>query len=151
MAGEVAERVDAYRAEGRLTLLAGGLGSVVDHGRRCEVSMPGVPDPVFADAVVNCTGPRSDVSRTSDPLLRRLVERGLIAPDPLRLGVDCTPDGEVRDSRGDVVPGLFVVGPPRKGVLWETTAVPEIRVQADAIAATIVGRAATRAPAEHAA
>ena len=35
---------------------------------------------------------------------------------------------------GQVVPGLYVVGPPRKGTLWETTAVPEIRGQAAALA-----------------
>jgi len=76
----------------------------------------------------------TDVSRSADPLLRALVRRGVVAPDPLRLGVDGTPAGEVRDVSGQVVPGLYVVGPPRKGVLWETTAVPEIRGQAAALA-----------------
>jgi uncharacterized NAD(P)/FAD-binding protein YdhS len=58
----------------------------------------------------------------------------VLAPDPLRLGVACTPRGEVIDVSGQVVPGLYVVGPPRKGTLWETTAVPEIRGQAAALA-----------------
>ena len=43
-------------------------------------------------------------------------------------------EGEVLDVSGQVVPGLHVVGPPRKGTLWETTAVPEIRGQAAALA-----------------
>jgi uncharacterized NAD(P)/FAD-binding protein YdhS len=89
---------------------------------------------MFADAVVNCTGPMTDVSRSRDPLLRSLVARGVVAPDPLRLGVACTPHGEVLDVSGQLVPGLYVVGPPRKGTLWETTAVPEIRSQAAALA-----------------
>jgi uncharacterized NAD(P)/FAD-binding protein YdhS len=134
MATGVATRLDGYQEEGRLQVLGGGLASVTDHGPRCEVGLPGLPDTLFADAVVNCTGPMTDVSRSADPLLRALVGRGLVAPDPLRLGISCTPDGEVLDVSGQLVPNLYVVGPGRKGTLWETTAVPEIRSQAAALA-----------------
>jgi uncharacterized NAD(P)/FAD-binding protein YdhS len=134
MATDVAAALDGYREEGRLLVLGGGIAAVTDHGGRCEVELPGVPDPVFADAVVNCTGPMTDVSRTTDPLLRALVGRGVVTPDPLRLGVACTPEGEVTDVSGQVVRGLHVVGPPRKGALYETTAIPEIRTQAAALA-----------------
>lgn len=134
MATDVAARLDGYRDAGRLTVVEGGIGAVTDHGVRCEVALPALPDTLFADAVVNCTGPMTDVSRSTDPLLASLVARGLVAPDPLRLGVSCTPDGEVLDVSGQVVPGLYVVGPPRKGTLYETTAVPEIRGQAAALA-----------------
>jgi uncharacterized NAD(P)/FAD-binding protein YdhS len=134
MAPEIADRLDAYREEGRLQVLAGGIAGVTDHGVRCEVELPALPDTLFADAVVNCTGPMTDVSRSRDPLLRTLIARGVLTSDPLRLGVACTPPGEVIDVSGQVVPGLYVVGPPRKGTLWETTAVPEIRGQAAALA-----------------
>ena len=127
MAPEVAARLDRYRDEGRLEVLDGGLAGLTDHVLRCEVELPALPDTLFADAVVNCTGPMTDISRSTDPLLRALVRRGLVTPDPLRLGVSCTPQGEVLDVSGQLVPGLYVVGPPRKGTLWETTAVPEIR------------------------
>jgi uncharacterized NAD(P)/FAD-binding protein YdhS len=134
MATDVAAQLARYRDEGRLQVLAGGIAAVTDHGARCELELPALPDSLFADAVVNCTGPLSDVSRSTDPLLRALAGRGLITPDPLRLGVACTTDGEVLDVSGQVVPGLFVVGPPRKGTLYETTAIPEIRTQAAALA-----------------
>jgi len=134
MAPDVAGRLDRYREEGSLVVLEGGLAGLIDHGPRCEVALPALPDTLFADAVVNCTGPMTDVSRSSDPLLSALVARGLVTPDPLRLGVACTPEGEVLDVSGQVVPGLHVVGPPRKGTLYETTAVPEIRAQAAALA-----------------
>lgn len=134
MATGVAERLAAYREEGRLEVVAGGLAGVTDHGHRCEVDLPGLPDGLYADAVVNCTGPLTDVSRSTDPLLQALVRRGLVTPDPLRLGVASTPDGEVLDVSGQVVPGLYVVGPPLKGTLWESTAVPEIRTQAARLA-----------------
>ena len=38
---------------------------------------------------------------------------------------------------GTVVEGLFTVGPARKGTLWETTAIPEIRAQAAQVAAIL--------------
>jgi uncharacterized NAD(P)/FAD-binding protein YdhS len=134
MATDVATALDGYRDEGRLEVVAGGLAAVTDHGARCEIELPALPDPLFADAVVNCTGPQTDVSRSTDPLVRALVGRGLVTPDPLRLGVACTRDGDVLDVSGQVVPGLHVVGPPRKGTLYETTAIPEIRSQAAALA-----------------
>jgi uncharacterized NAD(P)/FAD-binding protein YdhS len=134
MAPDIADRLDTYREQGRLQVVGGGLSAVTDHGVRCEVTLPALPDTLFADAVINCTGPMTDVSRSGDPLLRALVGRGVVTPDPLRLGVACTPHGEVLDVSGQPVPGLYVVGPPRKGTLWETTAVPEIRGQAAALA-----------------
>jgi uncharacterized NAD(P)/FAD-binding protein YdhS len=100
----------------------------------------GDTEPVLADAVVNCTGPLADISRSGNPLLERLLDRGLIRPDELCLGVDATPAGEVLDASGTVVPGLLTVGPPRKGVLDETTAIPEIRTQAAEVALLLAAR-----------
>jgi len=147
MAPDVAARLDRYREEGRLQVLEGGLAGLTDHVLRCEVELPALPDSLFADAVVNCTGPMTDISRSTDPLLRSLVRRGLLTPDPLRLGVSCTPQGEVLDVSGQIVPGLYVVGPPRKGTLWETTAVPEIRSQAAALAQSLPERVRRLTPA----
>lgn len=147
MATDVAARLAGYRDEGRLQVLAGGLAGVTDHGPRVELDLPALPDSLFADAVVNCTGPMSDVSRSTDPLLRAMVQRGLLTPDPLRLGASCTNQGEVLDVSGQVVPGLHVVGPPRKGTLWETTAVPEIRGQAALLAQQLPERVRRLAPA----
>ncbi len=141
MAPEVADRLEAYQAEGRLVVLSGGIARVVDRGRRCEVHIGQVGAPVPADALVNCTGPSPDITRSGDPLLLALRERGLAAPDALRLGLATTADGGLLDAEGHPVPGMYAVGPPRKGVLWESTAIPEIRAQAAAVArAQLAGR-----------
>ena len=115
---------------------------------RCEVELPALPDTLFADAVVNCTGPMTDVSRSTDPLLQRAGARAACSP-PTRSGSasPARPHGEVLDVSGQVVPGLYVVGPPRKGTLWETTAVPEIRRQAAALAQRLPERVRRLAPA----
>jgi uncharacterized NAD(P)/FAD-binding protein YdhS len=58
----------------------------------------------------------------------------LIDHDPLALGISARPTGEVLRYRGGEAGWLFTLGAPLKGVLWETTAVREIRVQAQRLA-----------------
>jgi uncharacterized NAD(P)/FAD-binding protein YdhS len=84
--------------------------------------------------IVNATGPETDVNRAQSPLLRQLLRDGLARPDDLRLGLDATPAGALLDSDGRPSSALFTLGPLRRGQLWETTAVPEIRTQAQALA-----------------
>lgn len=139
MAPDVALRLQRYRYEGRLHVRAGTLATVEDLGERCRVETTGATS-YDADAVVNCTGPLSDVRRSADPLLRSLLARGTVRPDRLALGLDATPDGQVVDAAGHPVPDLHLVGPPRKGTLWESTAIPEIRAQAAQVAAAVVER-----------
>ncbi|WP_246591754.1 FAD/NAD(P)-binding protein [Nocardioides daeguensis] len=141
MAPEIALRLQGYRYDDRLAVHAGSLHAVEDLGGRCRVTTNPGHEPVEVDAVVNCTGPLADVRRSADPLLRALVARGTVAPDPLALGIDATVDGAVVGADGRVVDGLFVVGPPRKGTLWESTAIPEIRGQAAQVASAVVARA----------
>lgn len=140
MAPEVAARIRAFEDDGRLSVLPGGLASVADRGDHCQVRVGDVPTPITAQALVNCTGPATDVTRSDDPLLLALRERGLIAPDPLLLGIDTLDGGEVVGETGRAVPGMYAVGPPRKGTLWESTAIPEIRTQAAQVADGIIGR-----------
>lgn len=141
MAPEVALRLQAYRYDDRLAIHPGSLHAVEDLGERCRVTTAPGQAPLEADAVVNCTGPLADVRHSADPLLRALVARGTAAPDPLALGLDTTRDGAVVGADGAVVEGLFAVGPSRKGTLWESTAIPEIRAQAAQVATAVLQRA----------
>jgi uncharacterized NAD(P)/FAD-binding protein YdhS len=43
----------------------------------------------------------------------------------------------VFDNDGTPSESLYVIGPLRRGVAWETTAIPEIHVQADDLARRI--------------
>jgi uncharacterized NAD(P)/FAD-binding protein YdhS len=82
------------------------------------------------DRVINCTGPESDCRKADDPLLTNLMRQKLARPDPLFLGLDVSPDGALIDAHGAASSFLYAIGPVRKGSLWETIAVPELRVQA---------------------
>jgi uncharacterized NAD(P)/FAD-binding protein YdhS len=86
------------------------------------------------DRVINCTGPESDCRRIESPLLRDLLRQKLVRPDPLFLGLDATSEGALLDAFGEASDFLYTLGPARKGSLWETTAVPEIRRQAAELA-----------------
>jgi uncharacterized NAD(P)/FAD-binding protein YdhS len=80
--------------------------------------------------VINCTAPETDCRRLGDPLISNLLARGMVRPDPLFLGLDVSADGALIDQDGTTSDSLYALGPARKGSLWESTAVPEIREQA---------------------
>ena len=91
---------------------------------------------VSADLLVNCLGPNGDLTRAQDTLLARLLTRGLIRVDAQRLGAEVDAQSRPVGARG-VHRTLFAVGPMTRGALWEITAVPDIRVQAERCAATM--------------
>jgi uncharacterized NAD(P)/FAD-binding protein YdhS len=95
---------------------------------------------LLVDGLVNATGPVFDVRRSPDPLLRALLRRGLATPGPLGLGLRTDDDGALLDASGRRSPHLYTLGALRRGELWETTAVPEIRAQAARIAAALTRR-----------
>ncbi|MFS2216599.1 FAD/NAD(P)-binding protein [Telluria sp. Tellsp104] len=88
-------------------------------------------------AVVNCTGPDSDLRRVTDPLVRQLLEDSIITVDQLGLGLDVTGEGAVLDVHGAASELIFYVGPLLKARDWEATAVPELRLHAQRAAETI--------------
>jgi uncharacterized NAD(P)/FAD-binding protein YdhS len=90
------------------------------------------------DRLITCTGIRLDYARSTQPLLQRLLQRQQLQADSLALGITTTPQGELVGGNGQVVPGVYTLGPPRRGELWESTAVPELRQQAQELANQIL-------------
>jgi uncharacterized NAD(P)/FAD-binding protein YdhS len=126
----VTETLDRLMADGRLTIRRAALvGAKPDPpGYRTLLEAPdGTRDELRVAAILNCTGPRTDVTGSDDPLLASMLTDGLIRPDPLHLGLDTDDLGALVDRDGDSDPRLITVGPPRRGGLWECNAVPEIR------------------------
>jgi uncharacterized NAD(P)/FAD-binding protein YdhS len=89
---------------------------------------------VTAARVINCSGPNCDYGRIRDPLLRGLLDRGAIRPDPLRLGLDVTVDNAVVGTDGRASRRVHAMGPVTRSAWWEITAVPDIRRQAETLA-----------------
>ncbi len=80
--------------------------------------------------VINCTGSETDCRRIDESLFISLFVQGFARPDPLFLGLDVDEHGALTDYKGMSSHPLYAIGPTRKGCLWETTTVPEIRAQA---------------------
>ncbi len=130
MAPAVATAVADLSGQGALRVRAGRLGRVTPDRYYLDVSMVDGARLRVA-TVVNCTGP-GGADRT--PLGRALLADGLARPDPLHLGLDVDPTGRLVAADGAVHPRVATLGPVRRGRFWETTAVPEIRAQAAALA-----------------
>jgi uncharacterized NAD(P)/FAD-binding protein YdhS len=85
--------------------------------------------------VVNCTGPVGTIAK--DPLLASLARTGLVRPGPAGLGIDTADDGRVLGVLPASAP-FYALGTLRRGNLWESTAMPEIREQAYDVSRAVV-------------
>ncbi len=133
------DAVIALRRAGRYVPLQGEIvaASESEHGIAIDYRRRGERHQITVASVVNCTGPNGDLHTNPNPLIRALLRRGLIRRDPLALGLDATSYGEAIDAEGLVDERLIAVGPMLRGILFESTAVPEIVEQARAIAIRI--------------
>ncbi len=136
IAPAVAERIANLIAAGRLEIAAGRIVAARPEAEAVvvEITRRGAPAPKpyrFA-AIINCTGPLHATSRTTNPLLRSLLDSGAARPDPLDIGIAV--DERSRVAGAD---RLWAMSALTKGRYWEITAVPDIRAQAAAIAAQI--------------
>jgi uncharacterized NAD(P)/FAD-binding protein YdhS len=145
---QTAQQVTMLRATGRLSVHAGRITGVGEHpdGLRVTVGTGAGGYELGGGWLINATGPAADVTATTDPLLRGLLDRGQARPDPLRLGVDADSSGALLDTVGRPNTRLFTLGPPLRGCRYETTAIPEIRDQAAALARLITATHAPRPP-----
>ncbi len=132
-ATEIARTIDNELAGRTFQLHAGRIADYQEKNYKVNVTYlarkTGKEHRLSVDRVINCTGPETDCRRLEDPLIAALLARGLARPDPLFLGLDVSSDGALVDRDGAVSRMLYAAGPLRKGSLWESTAVPEIRQQ----------------------
>lgn len=155
MAPSIGDTVERLRKEGRLHIHAARVRSfqVEDGGVEARLRLRGTREDtaLHVQHVVNCTGPEGAITR-AHPLLKDLVEAGQVGPDALGMGLSTDGEGALLDLSGRASGRLYTLGPPRRGELWETTAVPEIRTQARALAESLLQRlaatAVARAPVE---
>lgn len=144
MPEECALIVHSWITEGKITIRAGRIQqiSITDD---TSFSITYAPEKtklirqLKADVIINCMGPATDYNLIKHDLIRNLIQRGLICPDSLGLGLQCAADGALIQQDGTVSDCFYTLGAPARGTLWETTAVPEIRVQAQQLAAKVAG------------
>lgn len=138
MSTRISEEINRLIATRELSIVAGRVTDVAPGAESITVSVrrrdAGATERYEAGALVNCTGPDGDYSRLREPLVVSLREHGALSPDPLGLGVVTDCEGSLIDARGVASSVLFTLGSSRKADSWESTAVPELRVQAARLA-----------------
>jgi uncharacterized NAD(P)/FAD-binding protein YdhS len=138
MAPAVGVAIAAMRASGQLSIHAGRIASFAlerdaaavrfrPRGSRELVE-------ISCGRVINCTGPAARIEEAGSGLISSLLSSGLAQPGSLGMGFATDREGSVLGGSGD---RLFTLGSLRRGDLWESTAVPELREQARALASRI--------------
>ncbi|TCJ32385.1 hypothetical protein E0504_43465 [Parafrankia sp. BMG5.11] len=139
MAPEVAVWIDDLVRRRQLRLGRGSVVEAADDGDALLVRL--LQDGQLREQrfhwIVDCSGPPADVSRSPDRLTAQLLTSGFARVEPLRLGLETDPGGRLIARDGRPHSNAFTLGPPRRGGLFETTAIPELREQAQSLAEKI--------------
>ncbi|WP_440972773.1 FAD/NAD(P)-binding protein [Pseudomonas koreensis] len=135
--------VERLHRDGRLRIQAAsfkGLEPASGAGVSIRLRRRGEDDTcvVHGAALINSSGIEYDWRRVARPLPQQLLARGLVRPGSLALGIAAAVDGAVLDAEGQAGSRLFAIGPPLRGMWWESTAVTDVALQAKALAARLV-------------
>ena len=139
-----ANAIKQMQASGQLVLLAGNIvGAELKSDKvafKYYTKKVSKTESLSVDFVINCTGPSSDYYKCDNVLIKNLLDKGWMNQDELKLGIRTGARGEVIKENGVVLQNAFAVGPLRKAMEWESTAMREIRTQAENVALHIAGK-----------
>jgi uncharacterized NAD(P)/FAD-binding protein YdhS len=137
MPPSIADAIHAAIDSGQLILEAGEVADVSLRGSGVELIVTTSDGSVRrrGDAVVVATGTAWDRrSLHRSGLWANLLAADVASLHPSGVGVRLDADGYLIDGSGATAPNILCLGAIRQGEVWETTAIPEIRTQAAAIA-----------------
>ena len=131
VAPEIARDLDRWMDEGRFAVSAAAVQRVESTGARMRiVASEGA---WTVDHIVVAVGP--DPDPTASPVLGAAIADGLMRAGSQGISIDVDPvTGRVLDADGAPRLPAYAMGALRKGALWETLAIPEIRGQAADVA-----------------
>lgn len=141
LAPAVSREITAMLASEELSVEAGRVQALHRRGERLEATIrlrgSQTAEVRHFDAIINCSGPQEDVTRSADPLLRQLLAQGLARPAPLGLGLSLDDHGRLLTRDGMAHPHLYAIGPLTRSLFWEATAVPDLREQSVSLARSL--------------
>ena len=142
MAPQIAAMVHQSLRDGSLEVLAGRTRGfrLFEDGVEVSIALRGRAQTITLRVAraINCTGPETDLSRSTNPVLRSLMQQGWLQPEAHRLGALVDNRGALLPARCGWQPPLYALGPLRLGSLLESIAIPEIRVQAQDLADLLI-------------
>ena len=130
-APEIDERISEAISLGRIVIHKAGVDSIEDRGNSLLLSLSNGKS-LEVEQVINCCGNQFFATH---PLFETLEKKGMLARGPLNYGVACDVRTlALKDKEGNVHKRIFGIGPILVGELLETTAIPEIKSEAELIA-----------------
>jgi uncharacterized NAD(P)/FAD-binding protein YdhS len=133
------DKIQQLRIDGKLLIKSGRIIDITESEDGIIVEYYNkklkVKEKIEVCRVINCTGPESNLENLENTLLSKALSKGTITQDELKLGLRADIESfRVINSNGEVLKNHFVLGSNLKGELWETTAVNELRAQAEKLA-----------------
>jgi uncharacterized NAD(P)/FAD-binding protein YdhS len=137
------DKIQKLRIDGLLHIQSGKIIDITETGGCIDVTYfdkkQRKTQVLKVSRVINCTGPETDFSKLENNFLGQCIQDGIFYQDELKLGIQTNVETfKVKSKDGVEHSNLFTLGSNLKGELWESTAVNELRQQADAIADIIL-------------
>lgn len=137
------DKIQNLRIEGKLHVRAGNLRNFVETDNGVMVTYldkkEGAVKTLEVSRVINCTGPETDLMRMDKSFLKNCLLKGTLAQDSLKLGINADLESfRVKYPDGGLHTNLYTIGSALKGELWESTAVNELRGQAEKLAGILI-------------
>lgn len=133
MAPHIAATIAAEMESGNLRILASKLyeARVENDQLHLTLHLKNASQNFAPAVIINCTGPELNLAKSRSTLLRQALADGVVEPHATGLGIAVDPQHR---AWGALYPNLYAIGPLMTGQLLESTAVPELRVQAAGVA-----------------
>lgn len=138
LAPTVSQQFDAEIDSGRVTVEAGSVVGIAERAGGLAVQFEDDRATEPSPWVVNASGPDLRTA-AHGPVATGLLEAGVARSGWGGQGLEVDDDGRVVAADGRTSDALWTLGPVCRGTRWETTAIPEIRVQAETIAQRVLG------------
>ncbi|MFZ7146560.1 MAG: FAD/NAD(P)-binding protein, partial [Bacteroidota bacterium] len=142
--GDIHGQIQSMIANRSLQVMAGRISDIneADGFLEVKIALRGSDktEIVKVQRIINCTGPLTDITKFKSELYSGLLRKKFIQPDEMKLGIDATADGRIIDENGKASNSIFTLGSLLKGKLWESTAVPELRKQAELLADILLAK-----------
>ena len=137
------DKIQQLRIDGRLHIKSGKIIDISETGKIITVEYfdkkENTNKNIEVSRIINCTGPETDFLKIEKSFLNSCLTKGILIQDKLKLGISANTDTfQITNADGKQHKNLFTIGSNLKGELWESTAVNEIRAQAERLAATLL-------------
>lgn len=133
------DKIQQLRIDGKLHINSGKIIDIIESNEsitvQCFDKKENVLKEINVSRIINCTGPETDLINLDKSFLKNCLLKGILTQDKLKLGINAdTESFQIINSNGKPHTNLYTIGSNLKGELWESTAVNELRGQAEKLA-----------------